>query len=266
MLPYPDIDPVAIELGPLRIHWYGISYVVGLLLAWWLLNRRAGRPGSGWTREQVADMLFYCAIGMIAGGRLGSVLFYNLPYYLDHPLAVFRIWEGGMSFHGGLIGVLIGMAVFGWHKGKRFFEVGDFLAPVAPVGLFCGRIGNFINGELWGRPTDLPWAMIFPHPAAGGIPRHPSQLYEALLEGVVLFVLLWWFSAGPRPRMAVSGLFLAGYGGFRFLVEFVREPDPQLGYLAWDWLTMGQLLSLPMLILGLWFLYLAYRGNEATAG
>lgn len=259
MIPYPNIDPVAIDLGPVQIHWYGISYVVALLLAWWLLTRRVVKPGSDWTREQVADLIFYGAIGMIIGGRLGSVLFYNLPYYLDHPFAVFRIWEGGMSFHGGLIGVLLAMALFAARKGKAFFDVGDFLAPVVPVGLGFGRIGNFINGELWGRPTDLPWGMIFPAERAGGIPRHPSQLYEAFLEGLVLFIVLWWFSARPRPRMAVSGLFLAGYGTFRVAVEFVREPDPQLGYLAWDWLTMGQVLSLPMVVIGLVLILLAYK-------
>lgn len=257
MLEYPAIDPVAISLGPLQIRWYGLSYVVGTLLGWWLLRLRAAR--HGWTHEQVADLVFYSVLGAVIGGRIGSVLFYNLPYYLDHPLAVLKIWQGGMSFHGGLIGVLVAMWLFGRGQQRRFFEVTDFLAPVVPVGLFCGRIGNFINGELWGRPTDLPWAMVFPDPAAGGVPRHPSQLYEAALEGIVLFVVLWLFSARPRPTMAVSGLFLSGYGMFRFLVEFVRVPDPQLGYLAFGWVTMGQLLSLPMFVVGALLIYMAYR-------
>ena len=263
MLTYPNIDPVAVHLGPVQIHWYGISYVVGLLTAWWLLNRRADAPGSGWDRQQVADLIFYAAIGVILGGRLGSVLFYNLHWYLQHPLDVFRIWEGGMSFHGGLLGVLIACVLFARGRGKTFFGVSDFMIPVVPVGLFCGRIGNFINGELWGKPTDLPWAMIFPSPAAGGVPRHPSQLYEAALEGLLLFAILWWFSARPRPRMAVSGLFLLGYGVFRFAVEFVRVPDIQLGYLAWGWLTMGQVLSAPMILAGAILLLLAYRKRGA---
>jgi len=259
MLQYPDIDPVAVQFGPVQIHWYGISYVVGIVIGWWLLNRRADVPDSGWNRDQVADLIFFAAVGVILGGRLGSVLFYNFPYYTQHPLDVFKIWQGGMSFHGGLIGVLIAMGLFARSRGKGFFAVSDFLAPVVPIGLGCGRIGNFINGELWGKPTDLPWAMIFPDPRAGGIPRHPSQLYEAFLEGLVLFIILWWFSAKPRPRMAVSGLFLLVYGVFRFGVEFVRMPDPQLGYLAWGWLTMGQVLSFPMVIAGAILLVLAYR-------
>jgi len=256
MLEYPAIDPVAISLGPLQIRWYGLSYVAGTLIGWWLLRMRSAR--HGWTYEQVADLVFYAVLGAIIGGRLGSALFYNLPYYLDHPLATFKIWQGGMSFHGGLLGVLVAVWLFARFQRRPFFAVTDFLAPVVPVGLFCGRIGNFINGELWGRPTDLPWAMVFPDPAAGGIPRHPSQLYEAALEGALLFIILWWFSARPRPIMAVSGLFLTGYGLFRFLVEFVRVPDPQLGYLAFGWVTMGQVLSLPMFIFGVLLLYLSY--------
>jgi len=263
MLPYPKIDPVAVHLGPVEIHWYGIAYVVGIVTGWWLLNRRADAPGSGWDREQVADVVFFAAVGMILGGRLGSVLFYNLHYYLQHPLDIIKIWQGGMSFHGGLIGVLIALGLFGRSRGKSFFTVSDFLAPVVPIGLGCGRIGNFINGELWGKPSSLPWAMIFPDPRAGGIPRHPSQLYEALLEGLVLFIILWWFSAKPRPRMAVSGLFLLCYGIFRFAVEFIRVPDPQLGYLAWGWLTMGQILSTPMILAGIILLILAYRKAAA---
>ena len=257
MLTYPNINPIAVQFGPLKIRWYGISYVVGILTAWWLLKRRA--PVAAWTNEQVADIVFYATIGIIAGGRLGSVLFYNFPYYLSHPAEIINITQGGMSFHGGLIGALIASWYFGRVTGKCFFTVIDFLAPVVPVGLFCGRIGNFINGELWGAPSSLPWAMIFPDPRTGGIPRHPSQLYEALLEGVVLFVILWIYSAKPRPAMAVSGLFLLGYGVFRFGVEFIREPDANIGYLAFNWLTMGQVLSVPMIIAGAVMLLMANR-------
>ena len=257
MLTYPAIDPVAISLGPLKIRWYGISYVAGILLAWWLLVRRARRSRPDWTPDQVADLIFYGAVGLVIGGRLGSVLFYNLPYYLDHPLDVFKIWQGGMSFHGGLIGGLIAMWIFARHYKKAFFDAIDYLAPVVPVGLGFGRIGNFINGELWGKVTDVPWAMVFP--GAGDLPRHPSQLYEACLEGLVLFVVMWWFSSRPRPLMSVSGLFLMLYGIFRFTVEFVRQPDANLGYLASGWLTMGQVLSAPMVLAGAILLVLAYK-------
>ncbi|TAJ95296.1 MAG: prolipoprotein diacylglyceryl transferase [Gammaproteobacteria bacterium] len=258
MLNYPNIDPVAIALGPVQIRWYGISYVVGILLSWWLLRLR-GTRGGGWTREQVSDLVFYATVGIILGGRLGSVLFYNFPYYIEEPLAVFRVWEGGMSFHGGMLGVMLAVWLYARKTQRGFFAVTDFIVPVGPVGLGSGRIGNFINGELWGAPSDLPWAMIFPDPRAGGIPRHPSQLYEAFLEGLLLFVILWWFSARPRPVMAVSGLFLVLYGIFRTLVEFIREPDRQIGYLAGDWLTMGMVLSMPMVLVGAAMLILSYR-------
>jgi phosphatidylglycerol:prolipoprotein diacylglycerol transferase len=261
MIAYPNIDPVAISLGPIAIHWYGITYIVGILAGWYLLNRRALKPGSGWTAEQVSDLTFYAALGVVVGGRIGYILFYNLPSYADNPLAVLKVWQGGMSFHGGLIGVLLAMAWFGRKTGKSFFTVTDFLAPVVPLGLLAGRIGNFINGELWGAPSDLPWAMVFPGARAGGIPRHPSMLYEALLEGLVLFIILWVFSSKSRPARAVSGLFMLGYGSFRFLVEFVRVPDAQLGYLALDWLTMGMILSTPMILVGLWLMVLAYSGG-----
>lgn len=257
MLTYPQIDPVAFQFGPLKVHWYGISYVAGILLAWWLMRLRATR--FHFTYQQVADLVFYATIGVIVGGRLGSVLFYNLPYYLEHPLEIIMLTRGGMSFHGGLIGVLLAFAWFSRITGTRFFEVSDFLAPVVPVGLFFGRIANFINGELWGAPSNLPWAMVFPHPDAGGIPRHPSQLYEALLEGVLLFIILWVYSAKPRPAMAVSGLFLLLYGVFRGLVEFVREPDAHIGYVAYGWVTMGHVLSAPMILFGLLFIISAYN-------
>ena len=259
MLAYPDINPIAFEIGPLQIRWYGISYVAAILVGWWLLRRRAQQVPADWTQDQIADLVFYATLGIIIGGRMGSVLFYNLPYYLEHPVAVINIQEGGMSFHGGLLGVLVAIGWYGRTIGKGFFTVSDFMVPVVPLGLGFGRIANFINGELWGAPSELPWAMIFPDPMAGGIPRHPSQLYEAVLEGLVLFLILWFYSARPRPVMAVSGLFLLGYGIFRFAVEFVRMPDANIGYLAFDWVTMGQVLSLPMMIAGMVMMVMAYR-------
>ncbi|NBB82278.1 MAG: prolipoprotein diacylglyceryl transferase, partial [Alphaproteobacteria bacterium] len=263
MLHYPDIDPVAFAIGPLQVHWYGLMYLAGFAAAWLLGRWRASRPGSGWTLEMVDDVVFYCVIGVIAGGRLGYMLFYGFDQILANPLTLFRIWEGGMSFHGGLLGVMLAMLLFARKHGLRFFQVGDFVAPLVPLGLLTGRIGNFINGELWGHATQLPWGMRLPcvrfqeycaglpPDAQWSAPLHPSQLYEATLEGLVLFVLLWWFSRRPRPMMAVSGLFLLLYGLFRFGVEFVRQPDAHIGYLAFDWLTMGQLLTLPMLAGGL---------------
>jgi len=264
MLRAPDIDPVAIHLGPLAIHWYGLMYVVGFGLGWWLGVYRARRPGSGWRPEELSDVLFYIALGVILGGRLGYVLFYNLAHYLSHPLEVFYIWTGGMSFHGGLIGVAVALLLYARKTGRAWFAVTDFLAPLAPAGLGPGRIGNFINQELWGRVTDLPWGMVFR--TGGPEPRHPTQLYEAALEGVALFVILWLYSRRPRPVGAVSAMFLIFYGLFRFAVELVREPDAQLGYLAFGWVTMGQVLSLPMILLGGWMLWWAYRKRESSFG
>ena len=252
---FPQIDPVALSLGPLQIHWYGLMYLFGFAGAWWLGRVRAER--YGWTAEQVEDLLFYGAIGVMLGGRLGYALFYDLANNLEHPLNIFKIWQGGMSFHGGLLGVLTAFWLFSRKTGKSYFEISDFIAPMVPIGLFFGRIGNFINGELWGKVSDVPWAMVFP--TGGPEPRHPSQLYEAGLEGLVLFLILWLYSAKPKPLGAVSGLFLLGYGFFRFIIEFVRIPDQQYGYLALDWLTMGQILSLPMIILGLFLMVRAYR-------
>ena len=259
MINYPQIDPVAVNFGVIQIHWYGLTYLAGLAIAWWLLVYRAKMSHSQWNSDEVADLIFYSAIGIIVGGRLGSVIFYNLSYYLSNPLDIFKIWQGGMSFHGGLIGVMLAAVFFSVKTKKKFFVICDYFIPVVPVGLGFGRIGNFINGELWGVPSNLPWAMVFPGRAAGNIPRHPSQLYEALLEGVILFIVLWWFSSTSRPRMAVSGLFLSLYGIFRFGVEFVREPDAHIGYLAGKWLTIGQVLSTPMIIAGVILMLLSSK-------
>ena len=249
----PDIDPVAFSIGPIQVHWYGLMYLVGFLGGYWLGVYRA-RSTPGWDKKLVSDLLFYIAVGVILGGRLGYALFYKFPYYLEHPVEIFFVWQGGMSFHGGLIGVLVALFLFGRKTDKTFFHVTDFVAPLVPLGLGFGRIGNFINQELWGKATDFPLAMVFPRTDPTLTPRHPSMLYEAVLEGVVLFVILWWFSSKPRQTGAVSGMFLVCYGAFRFLVEFVREPDAHLGYLAWDWVTMGQILSVPMIGFGLWLL------------
>lgn len=260
MLKYPDINPIAIDFGIIKIRWYGIAYVVGILLAWWMLHRRSKTIYRIWDKEEVADLIFYTTLGIILGGRLGSVLFYNLPYYFHHPLQIIMINRGGMSFHGGLIGVCIALWVYGKKHNRNFFTITDFVAPAAPIGLFFGRLANFVNGELWGRPTDLPWGMVFPR--ADNQPRHPSQLYEAFLEGIVLFIIMWAYSRKPKPVMAVSGLFLACYGLFRGSVEWVRQPDIQLGFLYGGWLTMGMLLSFPMFVIGIVLLVMAYRRDR----
>ena len=260
MLIHPDFDPIAFSLGPLHVRWYGLMYLFGFVGGWALGRYRAGRPGfSGWQKQQVDDLVFYIALGVILGGRFGYVLFYNFNNLLSDPLMLLRIWEGGMSFHGGLLGVLVAMALYARKVQKTFFQVTDFIAPLIAPGLFFGRIGNFINGELWGRASDVPWAMVFHTIGAGEAPRHPSQLYQAALEGLALFLIVWFYSARPRPTMAVSGLFLISYGLFRFIVEFFREPDSHIGFVAFDWLTMGQILSLPMVIFGILFMLIAYR-------
>lgn len=265
MLLYPDIDPVAIQLGPLAVHWYGLMYAVGFLAGWGLGRLRARRPGSPLTPSQVDDFLIYAALGVVLGGRIGYVLFYNFSAFTQNPLILLKLWEGGMSFHGGMLGVFAATWLFARKTGCHFFSLADFIAPLAPIGLGAGRIGNFINGELWGAPTSLPWGMVYL--PLGGVPRHPSQLYQALLEGLLLFLILWWFSSRPRPRAAVSGLFLLCYGSFRFMVEFVRLPDAHIGYVAFDWMTMGQVLSLPMILGGLGLLAWAYgRNNKERNG
>ncbi|MGY3924309.1 prolipoprotein diacylglyceryl transferase [Aeromonas jandaei] len=253
---FSQIDPVAFSLGPLSVRWYGLMYLFGFAFAMWLAGRRADAPNSGWTRNEVSDLLFYGFLGVILGGRVGYVLFYNFDLFLADPTYLFKIWTGGMSFHGGLIGVITAMIWFA-HKTKRhFFTVADFVAPLIPFGLGVGRIGNFLNGELWGRITDVPWAIIFPE--AGPEPRHPSQLYQFALEGVVLFIILNLFWRKNPPRGAISGMFLLFYGLFRFLVEFVRQPDSQLG-LYFNEISMGQILSTPMIFIGALMIWAAYK-------
>lgn len=265
MLQYPAIDPVALDLGFVKVHWYGLMYLGGFAGGWWLGRRRARDAWRGFDARSIDDLLFYIAIGVIVGGRLGYMAFYDFGRLADDPAAIVRVWQGGMSFHGGLIGVLTAMWLFARKTGRTFFQTTDFMAPFVPLGLGLGRIGNFINGNLWGKPSELPWAMVFPAPEAGGVPRHPSQLYEVLLEGVVLFVVLWLYSRKPRPLMAVSALFLLCYGAFRFAVEFLRVPDADLDYLALGWVTMGQVLSLPMVVAGAALLLIA-NARGAPAG
>jgi len=263
MLVHPQFDPVALQLGPVSIRWYGLMYLVGFVGGLLLGRVRVRtRPDLGWSTRDLDDLLFYCVLGVVLGGRLGYVLFYKWSEYMHDPIRILYVWEGGMSFHGGFLGVILAMWWFARRTQRKWLEVTDFLAPLAPVGLAAGRIGNFINAELWGRPSELPWAMIFRN--VDELPRHPSQLYEAALEGVLLFVILWLFSSKPRPTGAVSGLFLLGYGVFRFAVEFTREPDSFLGLLAMGW-SMGQWLSLPMIVGGILMLIWAYRRGTTVA-
>ena len=281
-----DIDPVAIQLGPVAVHWYGLMYLLGFGLAWWLGLRRvrAGRLPVG--EQAYSDLIFYAMLGVLLGGRLGYLLIYGTAQIAADPLYVFRVWEGGMSFHGGLLGVLV--AVWWWSRKQKlhFFDGVDFIAPLVPPGLGFGRLGNFIGGELWGHLTSQPWGVVFRSalpPSLAGAPadalrtmhesgaleryaRHPSQLYQAFLEGLVLFLVLSWFSRRPRPRYAVAGMFALLYGVFRFAVEFVREPDAHLGYLAFGWLTMGQVLSLPLILLGLWLLWRSRSAPTLASG
>jgi len=260
VLIHPQIDPVAFSVGPLAVRWYGLMYLAGFAAAWWLGTRRirAATPSGTalLTRAQFDDLLFAAIVGVILGGRLGYVVFYKAAHFAEHPLEIFAIWQGGMSFHGGFLGVLLAMVFFARRHRLAWFDVMDFLAPLVPLGIATGRLGNFINGELWGRVTEVSWGMVFR--GAGPLPRHPSQLYEMALEGLALFALLWWFSSKPRPRGQISGVFLLGYGVFRFAVEFAREPDDFLGLLALG-LSMGQWLSLPMIAAGLGLVYWSGR-------
>lgn len=270
MLTYPHIDPVAISIGPffgigpLRVHWYGIMYLVGFVGGWWVARSRARRPDSTWTLLDVDDLIFYCAIGVILGGRTGWCLVYGRDVIALDWRNAFHIWDGGMSFHGGLAGVLIAAVIFARQKGKSIIDVFDFLAPLPGIGLFAGRMGNFINNELWGRPTDVPWAFGVPDATGRIIGRHPSQLYEALLEGLVLFCVLYWYTNRPRLRLAPTALFLILYGLARFTVEWVRLPDANIGYLAGNWLTMGMLLTTPMIFIGAGLMLYARSRREPS--
>ncbi|MGC3962425.1 MAG: prolipoprotein diacylglyceryl transferase [Rhodocyclaceae bacterium] len=295
MLVHPQFDPIALSLGPLHVRWYGLMYLVAFILFLVLGKYRARtQPALGWKPTDLDDLLFYGALGVVIGGRLGYVLFYKADYYFSHPLEIFAIWQGGMSFHGGFLGVLTALWIFGRRTGRHFLQVGDFVGPLVPLGLAAGRMGNFINGELWGRVTSpsSPWAMVFPqargeddatvqaipslqgalqpyidkfdHLQHLGLARHPSQLYQFALEGLSLFLILWLFSRKPRPMGMVSALFLIGYGVFRFIAEFAREPDAFLGLLAAN-LSMGQWLSLPMILIGIAMLVWSIKHKPATA-
>jgi phosphatidylglycerol:prolipoprotein diacylglycerol transferase len=259
MLRYPNIDPVLISVGPVAVRWYGLMFLLAFAGAWLLGRRRAARVGSTWRPKDVDDLIFFGALGAILGGRIGWTLLYGFEYELSDPLRVLRIWEGGMSFHGGLTGAILALVLFAHRRGRLIADVFDFAAPLPGVGLFTVRVANFINGELWGKPTSVPWAVVYQ-----GVPRHPSQLYEATLEGIVLGVALWVFTSRPRPRLVPSGLFLLGYGCIRFLLEFVRVPDANRGYLLWEWVTEGQLLCLPMVIIGVLLLWIGYRRGEPS--
>ena len=259
MLTYPEIDPVIFSIGPLAIRWYGLMYVAGFIAAWILAGRRSKASWSVIKPGQVDDLIFYCMLGVIVGGRLGYCFFYGWSNWLQDPLYIFKIWEGGMSFHGGLLGVMFAMWLFGRRLGKGMLEITDFAAPLVPIGLGTGRIGNFINGELWGKETTVPWSFN-----VNGRALHPSQLYEALFEGLILFIILWVFSSRERPHMAVSGMFLLWYGIFRFFIEFYRVPDVDKGYILFGWVTMGQILTTPMIIGGVVLLILAYRNSRSA--
>ncbi|WP_372761895.1 prolipoprotein diacylglyceryl transferase [Pseudoalteromonas sp.] len=260
---FPQIDPIIFSVGPLSVRWYGLMYLIGFAFAMWFANRQAAKAGSNWSKEEVGDLLFYGMLGVILGGRIGYVLFYQFSYFLENPFYLFRIDQGGMSFHGGTLGVITAIGIFAWTRKKQLLAVGDFVAPLVPVGLLAGRIGNFINGELWGRTTDVPWAMVFP--TGGPLARHPSQLYEAFFEGLVLFIILYIFIKKSRPVGSVGGVFLLGYGFFRFCIEYFREPDAHLGLFG-GVISMGQILSLPMIIGGLGLLIWAYKKpQQATA-
>jgi len=247
MLQHPQFDPIAIQLGPLAVHWYGLMYLLGFAAVWLLGRHRIRQGRSDLTTRDLEDIIFYSVLGVVIGGRLGYALIYKPAYYLSHPLEILYLWEGGMSFHGGLLGVIVVLLWYAHSRKRHLMDVADFIVPMIPLGLAAGRWGNFVNGELWGRPTDLPWGMVFPQ--AGPLARHPSQLYEMVFEGLLLFALLWWYSSKPRRRGQVSGLFLLGYGLARFFVEFTREPDEFLGLLTGG-LSMGQLLSIPMVLVG----------------
>ena len=259
MIIYPEINPVALSLGSLKIHWYGLMYLIGFVSAWRLGLYRIKKGHSDWAVNQVEDLIFYGALGVVLGGRVGYTLFYNFSTFIDNPITILYIWQGGMSFHGGLLGVIAAFFLFARKHNKNFFQVSDFMAPMVPIGLGAGRVGNFINKELIGRPMEsvMPWAMDY----GDHIARHPSSLYQAVTEGLLLFIIVWIYSSKPRPLMAVSAVFIGSYGLFRFTTETFRTPDSQIGFIAFDWLTMGQLLSLPMILIGI-FVYIRAMKNK----
>lgn len=274
MFTHPQMNPIALSLGeiplpfsdnslPLDIHWYSLMYLVAFGLGWFMARWRAARPASGWRPQEVDDVVFYLILGVILGGRLGYVLFYQFEAFLQNPLMLIQLWNGGMSFHGGFIGVLVAFWYFARKSGRRFLQVSDFLAPFFPIGMGAVRFGNFVNGELWGRVTDVPWAMVYPF--VDDQPRHPNQIYQILGEGVILFLIIWVYSRRPRPVGAVTGLFGLCYGIYRFVVEFFRQPDGHLGFIAFEWMTMGQLLSIPMVIIGALILWVSlHQSSRAT--
>ena len=268
---HPQIDPVALQIGPFAVHWYGLTYLAAFALFYWLGTRRLRHPpfatltgAAAWSRRDVEDILFLGVMGVVLGGRIGYCLFYKPGYYATHPLEVFAVWQGGMSFHGGLLGVIGSMVWFGRSRQRPFWQVADFVAPCVPTGLAAGRVGNFINGELPGRVADpsLPWGMVFR--GAGDLPRHPSQVYQFLLEGLLLFVVLWWYAARPRKQGQVAAVFLMGYGLLRFIAEFFREPDAHLGLLSLG-MSMGQWLCVPMLLAGAALWWWADRRPDTAA-
>lgn len=262
MLTHPEFDPVAVQIGDLKIHWYGLMYMVAFISAWYLGTLRARKADSGWKADEISDFMFYAALGVILGGRMGYVLFYDFSNFIDHPLVLFKIWQGGMSFHGGLLGSALAIWLYARKTKRGFFQVTDFTIPLFPLGYAAGRFGNFINGELWGRVTDVPWGMVFAQ--VGPEPRHPSQLYQFFLGGVLIFIIIWWYSSKPRPTMAVSGLFLALFGSYRIFVEFFRQPDKHLGFIAFEWMTMGQILSVPMVAVGCFMLWKGYQNHTKS--
>lgn len=259
MLIYPNINPVAFHINTWPVYWYGLMYLFGFLAGWGLLSLRIRVSSRGFNSEQISDVVFFTALGAIIGGRVGYMLFYDWHAFFSNPLLVFQTWKGGMSFHGGVLGVVVALIFYANKVKKPLLELTDLVIPVIPIGLGAGRIGNFINGELWGRVTDVSWGMLFP--GAGPLPRHPSQLYEFALEGVVLFIILWAYSNKPKPVGAISGLFAISYGLFRCFIEFFREPDQQIGFIA-GWLTEGQLLSLPLIVVGIILMTWAFKSRE----
>jgi phosphatidylglycerol:prolipoprotein diacylglycerol transferase len=283
MLTYPAIDPVIFSIGPVAVRWYGVTYVIAFTIAWWLGRKRASQPGSTWKPTDVDDIIFYGALGAILGGRIGWVLFYGFERFLEEPTMIVKVWQGGMSFHGGLLGVLLAEGILARRRGHRIADMFDFIAPLPGLGILAVRVANFINGELWGKPTTVPWGFLVDPANLHQTQRqealnlcerfgiapcvlqlHASQLYEGVLEGLVLFVIVWIYTSRPRPRLAPTGLFLICYGLARFSVEFVRIPDENRGYLLFDWVTMGQILTIPMIIVGIALMVIAYRRNEPS--